>query len=36
LNAKVMMQIMKLMQAYNIGNDQSQTNNLLTTLSVSA
>ncbi|WP_313950710.1 EF-hand domain-containing protein [Accumulibacter sp.] len=33
--AKVMMQIMKLMQAYNIGNDQKQNSNLLSSLSVS-
>ncbi|MEF8723853.1 MAG: EF-hand domain-containing protein [Candidatus Accumulibacter delftensis] len=34
--AKVMMQIMKLMQAYNIGNEQSQDGSLLASLSVSA
>ena len=34
--AKVMMQIMKLMQAYNIGNDQNQYSGLLSTLSTSA
>jgi Ca2+-binding EF-hand superfamily protein len=34
--AKVMMQIMKLMQAYNIGNEQSQDTTLLSSLSVSA
>lgn len=35
--AKVMMQIMKLMQAYNIGNDQSQNaSSLLSSLSISA
>mgnify|MGYP003382928415 CR=1 FL=1 len=34
--AKVMMQIMKLMQAYNIGNDQNQYSALLSTLSTSA
>lgn len=33
---KVMMQIMKLMQAYNIGNDQSQYGGLMSTLSISA
>lgn len=33
---KVMMQIMKLMQAYNIGNDQSQYSGLMSTLSISA
>lgn len=33
--AKVMMQIMKLMQAYNIGDDQKQNGNLLSSLSVS-
>lgn len=34
--AKVMMQIMKLMQAYNIGNDQRQYSSLPSSLSVSA
>ncbi len=34
--AKVMMNIMKLMQAYNIGNDQNQLSGLMSTLSVSA
>ncbi|MBU0753484.1 MAG: EF-hand domain-containing protein [Gammaproteobacteria bacterium] len=33
--AKVMMQIMRLMQAYNIGNDPSQNSSLLSSLSVS-
>lgn len=33
--AKVIMQIMKLMQAYNIGDDQKQNSNLLSSLSVS-
>ena len=33
---RVMMNIMKLMQAYNIGNDQNQLGSLMSTLSVSA
>lgn len=36
LNAKVMSQIMKLIQAYGAGNDQNNSNSLLSTLSVTA